>query len=102
MERTLENEMSEFLSVAVKSARAAGEVIVANLGKVSRDDISAKQASDFVTRIDKESEQLIVTAIKQKFPHHSFLTEESVKESIEDGYRWIIDPLDGTTNYIHG
>lgn len=94
--------MNEFLSVAVNAARLAGEVIVANLGKVSRDDISIKQAFDFVTRIDKESEQLIVNAIKEKFPNHSFLAEESAKEINEDKYRWIIDPLDGTTNYIHG
>lgn len=95
------NSGGEFLEIAIKAARLAGEVIVANLGKIARDDISAKQAFDFVTHIDKETEQLIVKTIKERFPNHSFLAEESTKEINEDRYLWIIDPLDGTTNYIH-
>ncbi|NIT03352.1 inositol monophosphatase, partial [Candidatus Saccharibacteria bacterium] len=59
-----------------------------------------KQASDFVTRVDRECEEVIVSFIKNKFPEHSFLAEESIRETSK-ACRWIIDPLDGTTNYIH-
>jgi myo-inositol-1(or 4)-monophosphatase len=92
---------SEFLNIAIKAARLAGEIILGNLGKLSKDDIGLKQASDFVTSVDKESEAAIIRTIKESFPDHRFLAEESVREAETEGYRWIIDPLDGTTNFIH-
>jgi myo-inositol-1(or 4)-monophosphatase len=91
---------SEFLDTAVEAARRAEDVMLRNLGTLSHKDIGKKQASDFVTRVDRECEEVIVNAIRSKFPGHSFLAEESVQESSK-AYRWIIDPLDGTTNYIH-
>jgi len=95
------NRKSEFLEIAVKAARLGGQLIVGHLGKISKKDISLKQTSDFVTTIDKESEKIIITTIKEYFPDHLFLAEESLKECGKKTYRWIIDPLDGTTNYIH-
>lgn len=92
---------SEFLHIAVKAARLAGEIILRNLGKLSRGDVDLKQTSDFVTRVDKESEATIIKTIRDRFPDHHFLAEESVHETGTEGYRWIIDPLDGTTNFIH-
>ncbi len=92
---------SEHLGTAFRAAILAGDFIVNNLGKISKNDIDTKQASDFVTRIDKESEQMIVATIRKKFPGHQFLAEESFREKNISGYRWIIDPLDGTTNFIH-
>lgn len=94
--------MKEFLDTAIRAVRLAGEFVVKNLGRISRKDIDVKKPSDFVTSIDKESERLIVETIKREFPGHLFLTEESLKECGKETYRWIIDPLDGTTNYIHG
>lgn len=93
-------ERNDFLNTAIKAARLAGKVILDNLGKISKKDIDLKQAADFVTHVDRKSEQIIINTIKEKFPHHFFLAEESVKEAETDKYRWIIDPLDGTTNYI--
>lgn len=98
----MKEKQSEFLDVAFKAAMLAGEHILKNLGKISHHDIDIKQVSDFVTRVDKESEELILNTIKQRFPDHKFLAEESVKDTEPGGYRWIIDPLDGTTNFIHG
>jgi myo-inositol-1(or 4)-monophosphatase len=98
----MDSKRDEFLDVAVKAARAAGDIILKNLGSLKGEDIDLKQASDFVTRVDKDSEQVIIKTIKERFPHHFFLAEESIKEATEKEYRWIIDPLDGTTNYIHG
>ncbi len=91
-----------FLNTAVKAAKLAGEVILNNLGKILEEDVALKQSSDFVTRVDRDSEQVIINTIKESFPDHHFLAEESIKEPESEGYRWIIDPLDGTTNYIHG
>ncbi|MEW6002395.1 MAG: inositol monophosphatase family protein [Nitrospirota bacterium] len=92
----------KLLPVAIQAAKLAGQIIVNNLGKISRKDIALKQTSDFVTRVDRDSEDTVIKAIKECFPDHSFLTEESLKEAETEKYRWIIDPLDGTTNYIHG
>ncbi|HDZ61967.1 MAG TPA: inositol monophosphatase [Nitrospirae bacterium] len=91
-----------FLATARRAAKSAGQFIIDNLGSVSKKDISVKQASDFVTRVDRDSEQLILNTIREIYPGHYFLTEESVKDPETDEYRWIIDPLDGTTNFIHG
>jgi myo-inositol-1(or 4)-monophosphatase len=95
------NKANEFFGTAFRAAVLAGDHILKNLGEVSKDDIDTKQASDFVTRVDKESEELILKAIRQKFPDHHFLAEESARDAGGKEYRWIIDPLDGTTNFIH-
>jgi myo-inositol-1(or 4)-monophosphatase len=92
---------SKYLKVAIRAAKLAGKFVLDNLGKISKEDVGLKKASDFVTFVDKESEKLIINKIREEFPDHSFLAEESIKEIETEGYRWIIDPLDGTTNYIH-
>ncbi len=92
---------NDFLITAVKAARRAGKVILDNFGKISWEDIHLKMASDFVTSVDTKSEQIIIDTIRDAFPHHIFLAEESLKEIDTEKYRWIIDPLDGTTNFIH-
>lgn len=91
----------EYLGTAFRAAMLAGDFIRNNLGMLSEEDVDIKQASDFVTNIDRESEELVLTTIKKKYPHHHFLAEESIKERETGDYRWIIDPLDGTTNFIH-
>lgn len=96
------SKRKEFLDTAIKAARLAGLAILDNLGRISKRDISLKLASDFVTSVDRESERIIIGTIKESFPYHLILAEESIKESAGEAYRWIIDPLDGTTNYIHG
>lgn len=94
--------MQNYLNTAVEAARRAGEFILANRGSLSPADISRKQAFDFVTRVDRESERIILEIIRESFPVHNILAEESRKDIETDGFRWIIDPLDGTTNFIHG
>ncbi|MEW6600692.1 MAG: inositol monophosphatase family protein [Nitrospirota bacterium] len=95
-------DKSEFTGTAFRAAMLAGEHILSNLGKILQSDIDTKQTSDFVTRVDRESERIIIDTIKQKFPDHKFLAEESVSKDYSGEFRWIIDPLDGTTNFIHG
>ncbi len=94
--------LDSLLRTAVSAARLAGDIIVKNLGHLSQGDIQTKQAFDFVTKVDKWSEAVILQTIREKFPTHTFLAEETLKQEDRDSYRWIIDPLDGTTNYIHG
>lgn len=95
------SDKSQFLGTAFRAAMLAGEHIVKSLGNISKTDIDIKQASDFVTSVDRESENIILRTIKDKFPDHHFLAEESVDKATTGQYRWIIDPLDGTTNFIH-
>jgi myo-inositol-1(or 4)-monophosphatase len=94
-------DKNALLDTAVRAAGLAGELILVNLGGLSPEDIGSKLAADFVTRVDRDSEEIIIRAIKDAFPDHSILSEESVKDAETERYRWIIDPLDGTTNYIH-
>lgn len=95
---------SDYLNVAIEAARRAGAIIMHNLGLINRDEIIRKQAADFVTRVDTEAEKTIIETIRKRFPDHAFLAEESAlrdKPSEMENYLWIIDPLDGTTNFIH-
>ncbi len=88
------------LSVATEAALAAGSVLMASYGKLKHSQISQKSRNDFVTTLDKKSEELIIRTLKKYFPGHSIQAEESGLSRGEDA-RWIIDPLDGTANYIH-
>ncbi len=94
-------DSSEFLKTAVKASRIAGEIIISSLGRLSKEDIDSKQSSDFVTRVDRESEEAIINVISENFPDHAIMAEESHSDTESAEYRWIIDPLDGTTNFIH-
>jgi myo-inositol-1(or 4)-monophosphatase len=103
MQSIPEHKMKEFLSVAIRAAKNAGKLILNNLGRVSPEDIHTKQSSDFVTYVDRKAEEIIIKTIKDEYPEHLFLAEESFEkdDNIKGSYQWIIDPLDGTTNYIH-
>jgi myo-inositol-1(or 4)-monophosphatase len=95
-------EGNRFLETALKAAGLSRRVLIEHLGKLSGSDISRKRAADFVTRADRESQQIILSTIKEAFPGHGFLAEEAPEHEADSEFRWIIDPLDGTTNYIHG
>lgn len=84
---------------AVAAAREAGSLLRERFGNAGA--VEFKGAVDLVTEMDKRSEQLIISRIKGAFPDHGILTEESPEEKSSNGSRWIIDPIDGTTNYAH-
>jgi myo-inositol-1(or 4)-monophosphatase len=99
------------LNIAVKAARRAGAII--NRAALDRTqlEIHSKRANDFVTQVDKSAEAAIIDVIRQAFPDHAILGEESgalpgksggAAKAAKSEYLWIIDPLDGTTNFIHG
>ncbi len=85
---------------AIKAAKAAGKIIQDYYLK-NVDAISKKKTYDLVTKADIDAENRIISIIKDKFPEHSILTEESGEERNRSDYFWIIDPLDGTNNFYH-
>ncbi len=91
----------DLLKVAEQAALAARVVLLKHYGKVDQTQIEIKAKNDFVSFVDKEAEKAIVNTILSQFTDHTFLTEEGMAEQNGCGdVRWIIDPLDGTTNYL--
>jgi myo-inositol-1(or 4)-monophosphatase len=92
------------LNVAVKAARAAGAIINRAALDVEAVRISVKQTNDFVTEVDQAAEAAIIETLLTAYPGHGILAEESGSEhgAKDSEFVWIIDPLDGTTNFIHG
>lgn len=94
-------DLKSYQQVSVKASKAAGSYILKNMGTLREGDIEGKRAFDYVTKVDKGSEEVIREIIKAEFPDHGIYAEEGAKDE-NNLNRWIIDPLDGTTNYIHG
>lgn len=89
------------LNIAVEAARAAGTIITRALKRPDTIKVSEKNHNDLVTEIDQRVEQEIINVVRKAYPSHGFLGEEG--GSLEgDDYLWIIDPIDGTRNFIHG
>jgi len=90
----------EFKNLAEAAAKAAGELLRKNLSK--KRSISYKGRKNLVTEMDKKSEALIIGRVRDRYPEHSIFSEESgLFDKSRSPYKWIIDPLDGTTNYAH-
>lgn len=83
-------------------ARTVGGYLKNEQALLKRNDIELKGARNYVTYIDKEAEQMLVTALQQLLPEAGFLTEENTVAFEQRPFTWVIDPLDGTTNYVHG
>jgi myo-inositol-1(or 4)-monophosphatase len=93
--------MQPLLNIAVRAARRAGDLIVRNVDRVPSLGVRSKSRNDFVTEIDQLAERDIIETIRRSHPDHGFLGEESGRSG-GDEFIWIIDPLDGTTNFLHG
>ena len=102
--------MHPMLNVAVRAARRAGRIITRASLDLDRIEITRKQRNDFVTEVDHASEQAIIETLRTAYPDHAILAEESGHTAGKDAsalaheaeHIWVIDPLDGTTNFIHG
>lgn len=92
------------LNIAIKAARAAGAIINRASLDIERLQVTAKSHNDFVTEVDQAAEQAIIDIIREAYPGHGILAEESgrTQGAKHSDFVWIIDPLDGTTNFIHG
>ena len=92
--------MHPMLNIAIRAARAAGDSIVREMDRACDIPIQDKGKNDFVTEVDKNAEEIIISTIQKSYPDHAFLAEESGQRG-ESDYLWVIDPLDGTTNFLH-
>jgi len=92
--------MEQFKKIAIQAALRAGDIQIKHSGKVKKIDF--KNEVNLITEVDRISEEAIVKIIRSKFPRHGILTEESKEKKSASDFKWVIDPLDGTTNYAHG
>ncbi|MDZ7643215.1 MAG: inositol monophosphatase family protein [Woeseiaceae bacterium] len=93
--------MHALLNVAIMAARRGGDTLVRNLAKLDKIKIEEKGRNDFVSEADREAERAVISVIHKHYPDHAVLAEESGAHGDSD-HVWIIDPLDGTTNFLHG
>ncbi|RKZ78695.1 MAG: inositol-1-monophosphatase [Candidatus Parabeggiatoa sp. nov. 1] len=93
--------MHPMLNIAVRAARRAGVLIVRSIEKRQDLQIDIKGKNDFVSEVDRQAEAAIIETLRKAYPNHAILAEESGAQPGED-YQWVIDPLDGTTNFLHG
>lgn len=93
--------MHPTLNIAVKAARKAGNLILRRMDRLDTLNVSLKGKNDYVSDVDRQAEDEIVSVLRKAYPSHAILAEEGGSQA-GDEYQWIIDPLDGTTNYLHG
>lgn len=93
--------MHPMVTIAVRAARNAGNVISRSYNHTESLNVTEKSRNDYVSEVDRLAEQEIIQTIQKSYPNHSFLAEETGKHAGNE-YQWIIDPLDGTTNYLRG
>lgn len=93
--------MDPTLTIAVRAARSAGRIAMRLYERADSIQVANKGRNDFVTEVDRAAEAAIIGELRAKFPSHAILAEESGSQG-QDDYEWIIDPIDGTTNYLHG
>ncbi len=100
----MSQSLHPMLNVAIKAARLAGAIINRAALDIERVQVTAKSHNDYVTEIDQAAENVIIETLLEAYPGHGILAEESGREhgAQDSDYVWIIDPLDGTTNFIHG
>ncbi len=93
--------MHALLNVAVMAAHRGGDTIIRSLPKLDKIKVEKKGRNDYVSEVDRNSERAVIDTIHKHYPDHAILAEESGQQGDSD-YVWIIDPLDGTTNFLHG
>ncbi|VAX10661.1 Inositol-1-monophosphatase [hydrothermal vent metagenome] len=88
------------INIAIRAARAAGTILLRHFNRVDTLTVTSKGLNDFVSEVDRSAEQAIIQVLRKAYPNHSILAEESGAHPGNE-YQWVIDPLDGTTNYLH-
>ena len=97
------NSISPILNIMIRASEKASKTIIRDFGEIENLQVSKKGPRDFVTKTDKRVEEILIEELSKAKKNYSFLTEESGKiEKIEKDKVWIIDPIDGTTNFLHG
>lgn len=90
------------LNIAIRAAHHAGDFIARNINKLPDLKVEVKAQNDYVSEVDREAEARIIADLRKAYPGHGIIAEESPAIDADAEYRWIIDPLDGTTNFLHG
>ena len=90
------------LNTAIKAARKAGTLISRASFDIDKLNVRRKRQNDFVSEVDEAAEEAIIKILRETYPSHGILAEESGKHGTDAEYVWVIDPLDGTTNFLHG
>ncbi|MFQ5547482.1 MAG: inositol monophosphatase family protein [Woeseia sp.] len=93
--------MHALLNVAVMAAHSGGDTLIRSLPRLDRIKVEQKGRNDFVSEADRNAEKAVIDTILKHYPDHAILAEESGRQGDSD-YVWVIDPLDGTTNFLHG
>ncbi len=93
--------MKPTTNIAVRAARQAGSILLRYFDHVDSLKVTQKSRNDFVSEVDRAAEEAIISVIRQSYPDHAILAEETGAHEGND-FQWVIDPLDGTTNYLHG
>lgn len=93
--------MNPTTNIAIRAARTAGSIQMRYLNRLDTVKVAEKQTNDYISEVDQASEEAIIETIRKAYPSHAILAEESGATG-KDDFQWIIDPLDGTTNYLHG
>jgi myo-inositol-1(or 4)-monophosphatase len=97
------NSISANLNVMIKASEKASKVLIRDFGEIEKLQVSKKGPSDFVTNSDIKAEKIIIEELKKARPHYSIISEENGTENNKDkNNTWIIDPIDGTINFLHG
>ena len=97
------NSISANLNVMIKASEKASKILIRDFGEVEKLQVSKKGPSDFVTNADLKTEKIIIEELKKAKPHYSIISEENGVENNKDkNNTWIIDPIDGTINFLHG
>ena len=94
--------ISPHLNIMIKASEKASKVLIRDFGEVEKLQVSNKGPSDFVTNADLKTEKIIIDELKRAKPNYSILSEEKGAEINKDSKTWIIDPIDGTINFLHG
>ena len=94
--------MHPVLTIAKRAALSASRILLRHFDNLERLSVTAKQRNDFVSEADVQAEQEIIQTLRKTYPNHGILAEESGEQHGHDDYQWVIDPLDGTTNFLHG
>jgi myo-inositol-1(or 4)-monophosphatase len=99
--KLVQSTMEALLNVAVMAARHGGDTLIRSIPKLAKIKVEQKGRNDFVSEADRNAEKAVIHTILKHYPDHAILAEESGSHG-ESDYLWIIDPLDGTTNFLHG
>ncbi|MDS4068040.1 MAG: inositol monophosphatase family protein, partial [Candidatus Competibacter sp.] len=94
--------MHPVLTIAKRAALGASRILLRHFDHLERLNVTAKNRNDFVSEADLQAEREIIQILRKTYPNHGILAEETGEQPGQDEYQWVIDPLDGTTNFLHG